>query len=53
MLQAWRNFLQIKMSVNELAPVTPTSRGTVGTTGQHMWQEQVKLARDVLRQRFR
>ncbi len=53
MLQAWRNFLQIKMSVNELAPLcTYLKEAQLVLPEQHMWQEQVKLARDVLRQGF-
>lgn len=53
MLQAWRNFVQLKAAVNDLTPLcTYLKEAQLVLPEQHMWQEQVKLARDGLRQGF-
>ena len=53
MLHAWRNYLQLKAAVNDLTPLcTYLKEAQLVLPEQHIWQEQVKLARDGLRQGF-
>ncbi|HCM4054959.1 TPA: hypothetical protein N3086_003556, partial [Klebsiella quasipneumoniae] len=50
-LQAWHNFVQLKLVVNELAPLCAyLKEAQLVLPEQLAWQEQVKLARDALRQ---
>jgi len=50
-LQAWHNFVQLKSVVSELAPLcTYLKEAQLVLPEQLAWQEQVKLARDALRQ---
>ncbi|MCS5947598.1 DUF6079 family protein [Klebsiella pneumoniae subsp. pneumoniae] len=53
MLQVWQNFVQLKAVVSELTPLCAyLKEAQLVLPEQHMWQEQVKLARDALRQGF-
>lgn len=50
-LQAWHNFVQLKSVVSELAPLCAyLKEAQLVLPEQLAWQEQVKLARDALRQ---
>lgn len=51
MLQAWHTFVQLKALVSDLAPLCGyLKEAQLVLPESHAWQEQVKLARDALRQ---
>ena len=51
MLQAWHNFVQLKTVVGDLAPLCAYLKEAQQVLPEsHAWQEQVKQARDALRQ---
>lgn len=51
MLQAWHNFVQLKTVVGDLAPLCAyLKEAQLVLPESHAWQEQVKQARDALRQ---
>jgi hypothetical protein len=51
MLQAWHNFVQLKTVISDLAPLCAYLKEAQQVLPEsHAWQEQVKQARDALRQ---